>query len=42
MKLKVIKRYNKDEYTFKKLKGYEIKAIRVPRGITESLREKLK
>lgn len=41
MKIKLIKRYSKDEFTFKKLNEYEVRAIRGPRSITSKLSKKL-
>ena len=41
MKIKLIKRYNQNVWTFKKLKEYGIKAIRSPRSITNKLSEAL-
>ena len=38
---KLIKRYNQNVWTFKKLKEYGIKAIRSPRSITNKLSEAL-
>lgn len=42
MKIKLLKRYEKDKFTFKKLNEYGIKAIRGPRGLTKKLSEELK
>ncbi|MCD8027683.1 MAG: MmcQ/YjbR family DNA-binding protein [Erysipelotrichaceae bacterium] len=39
MKLKLLKRYNQDQYPFDVLKQYGIKAIRGPRRISEALRK---
>lgn len=41
MKIKLLKRYNQDEYTFEKLKSYGIRAIRGPRSITDKLSKEL-
>ena len=41
MKIKLLKRYNQDEYTFEKLKSYGIRAIRGPRSVTEKLSKEL-
>ncbi len=41
MKIRLIKRYNQNEWTFKKLKEYGIKAIRSPRSITNKLSKAL-
>ncbi len=41
MKIKLLKRYEKDKFTFKKLNEYGIKAIRGARGLTKKLSEKL-
>ena len=37
MKIKLLKRYAKDNFTFEKLNKYGIKAIRGPRGLTDEL-----
>ena len=37
MKIKLVKRYEKEEYPFHKLKEYGVRAIRGPRHMTESL-----
>lgn len=37
MKIKLLKKYNKDEFTFTKLNEYGIKAIRGPRSMPEKL-----
>ena len=37
MKIKLLKRYNKDEYTFDVLNGFGIKAVRGPRSMPEKL-----
>ncbi|MCD7809729.1 MAG: MmcQ/YjbR family DNA-binding protein [Erysipelotrichaceae bacterium] len=39
MKLQLLQRYNKDQYTFEVLNQYGIKAIRGPRRISEALRK---
>jgi len=41
MKIKLLKKYEKDEFTFKKLNEYGIKAIRGPRSVTEKLSKEL-
>lgn len=41
MKIKLLKRYNSDEYTFEKLNEYGIKAIRGPRSITKKLSDEI-
>ena len=41
MKLKLVKKYNQNEWTFKKLKEYGIKAIRSPRSVTSKLSKAL-
>ena len=41
MKLKLLKRYNKEEYTFETLKKYGVNAIRGPRSITSKLSKEL-
>ena len=41
MKIKLIKRYNQDVFTFKKLNKYGIKAIRGPRSVTSKLSKEL-
>ncbi len=41
MKIKLIKKYEKNELTFKKLNEYGIKAIRGPRSITSKLSKEL-
>lgn len=41
MKIKLIKKYKQDEFTFKKLNEYGIRAIRGPRSITSKLRKEL-
>ncbi len=42
MKIKLLKKYNKEEYSFSKIKEYGITSIRGPRSITESLSKQLK
>ena len=37
MKIKLLKRYEQDKFTFEKLNEYGIKAIRGPRGLTDEL-----
>ena len=41
MKIKLLKKYDKNEFTFKKLNEYGIKAIRGPRSVTEKLSREL-
>lgn len=41
MKLKLLKRYNKEEYPFETLKRYGVNAIRGPRSITSKLSKEL-
>ena len=41
MKIKLLKRYKQDEFTFKKLKEYGIRAVRGPRSVTSKLSQKL-
>lgn len=41
MKIKLIKRYDKDEFTFKKLNEYGINAVRGPRNVNLALSKKL-
>ena len=41
IKLKLIKRYNDNEFTFEKLKECGVKSVRSPRGITNKLSEVL-
>lgn len=41
MKIKLIKRYKQDEFTFEKLKEYGVRAIRGPRSVTSKLSKKL-
>lgn len=41
MKIKLLKRYRRDEYTFAKLKEYGIRAIRGPRHMPENLEKEL-
>lgn len=41
MRIKLLKRYNKEQYSFSKLSELGIKSIRGPRGITPKLKEKL-
>lgn len=41
MKIKLLKKYKKDEFTFKKLNEYGIKAIRGPRRVTDKLSKEL-
>lgn len=41
MKIKLLKTYEKDKFTFKKLKEYGIKVIRGPRGISDELNKAL-
>lgn len=41
MKIKLIKKYRKDEFTFKKLNEYGIKAIRGPRNMPETLSKEM-
>ena len=43
MRIKLLKRYKRDQFTFAVLRGkYGINAVRGPRGIPESLSEDLK
>ena len=43
MKIRLLKRYKPDKFTFDRLKGeYGIYAIRGPRGVPHSLSEELK
>jgi len=42
MKLKLVKRYEKEKYTFQKLKEYGVRAIRGPRHMTERLKQEIK
>ena len=41
MKIKLLNRYKQDEFTFKKLNEYGIKAIRGPRSVTNKLSKEL-
>ena len=41
MKIKLLKRYEQDTFTFEKLNKYGIKAIRGPRGLTDELSKDL-
>ncbi len=41
MMLKLIKRYNDNEFTFERLKSCGVKSVRSPRGITSKLSEEL-
>lgn len=41
MKIKLLKKYEKDKFTFEKLNEYGIKAIRGPRGLTDELSKDL-
>ena len=41
MKIKLVKRYDKDDYTFDKLREYGVRAIRGPRHIPENLEKEL-
>ena len=41
MKIKLIKRYKQDEFTFDKLKEYGVRAIRGPRSVTSKLSKEL-
>lgn len=41
MKIKLLKRYEQDKFTFEKLNEYGIKAIRGPRGLTDELSKDL-
>ena len=41
MKIKLLKRYNDDEFTFKKLNDYGVRAIRRPRSVPGKLSEDL-
>ena len=41
MKLKLLKRYNKEEYPFETLKKYGVNAIRGPRSVTSKLSKEL-
>ena len=41
MKIKLLKKYKADEFTFKKLNEYGIKAIRGPRSVTDKLSKEL-
>lgn len=42
MRIELLKRYNKDEFTFDILKKYGVNSIRGPRSITKELSEELK
>lgn len=42
MKIRLIRKYDQNQFTFKKLNEYGIKAIRGPRGVPEKLSEDLK
>jgi len=41
MKIRLIKKYNQEEYSFNKLKEYGVNAIRGPRLITKELQKEL-
>ena len=41
MKIKLLKKYEKDKFTFERLNEYGIKAIRGPRGLTDELSKDL-
>ncbi len=41
MKIKLLKRYNQDEFSFKKLKEYDVKSIRGPRSVPAKLSKEL-
>ena len=41
MKIKLLRRYDKEQFTFKKLNEYGIKAIRGPRGLSKELSKEL-
>ena len=41
MKIKLLKRYNQDEFSFKKLKEYDVKSIRGPRSVPTKLSKEL-
>ena len=41
MKIKLLKRYKQDEFTFEKLNKYGIKLVRGPRGLTDILSKDL-
>ena len=41
MKIKLLKRYEQDKFTYEKLNEYGIKAIRGPRGLTDELSKDL-
>ncbi len=41
MKIKLLKRYNENDFTFKKLNDYGIKAVRGPRGLSKELSKAL-
>ena len=41
MTLKLLKRYNDNEFTFERLKNCGVKSVRSPRGITSKLSEEL-
>lgn len=41
MKIKLLKKYKADEFTFKKLNEYGIKAIRGQRSVTDKLSKEL-
>ena len=42
MKLKLLKKYDKEEWSLEKLKEYGVKAIRSPRRLPKILSEELK
>ena len=41
MKIKLLKRYKQDEFTFEKFNKYGIKCVREPRGLTDILSKDL-
>lgn len=41
MKLKLLKKYNQEEYPFSKLNAYGVKAVRGPRSMPEKLRQEI-
>ena len=42
MILKILKEYDKDKYTFKKVKEYDLRAVRGPRKMPKKLIDKIK
>ena len=42
MILKILKEYGKDKYTFKKVKEYDLRAVRGPRKMPKKLIDKIK